>query len=82
MVETEYYRCGSTIRSVALNADGHSTTIEHHDSIGKAKRVSRMMQLGNGGLGAGYVKVLQPKAKPKKGKIPGKYSNKYKKFKS
>jgi hypothetical protein len=49
--EPAYVRKGKTIRNVA---DGK---VETFKSIGEAKRRSLKLQLGNGGRGAGYVRV-------------------------
>ncbi len=78
MVQTKYYRCDNIIRSVELNDTGHSLSRQQYNSTNQAKKESRRMQIVNGGLGAGYVKVLKRKKKPEVKKLST-YSNKYKK---
>ena len=73
MIETKYIRDREIIRSVAKKEDGGPLETLVFDSISRAKKRSRKMQMEHGGLGQGYVSLLK---ETKKRKRPNKYGYK------
>lgn len=67
-MKTEYYREGCIIKSVAKKEDGNPEDMTIHGSISKAKKKSHIMQMQNGGLGRGYLKVIRNDLSKKKAK--------------
>ena len=58
MVKTTHIRQGNVITDLATGKKECFMTPKGHPSINKAKKDSRIIQLGNGGLGGGAVQVI------------------------